>query len=373
MQIAREKLLTQLESVLPGLAVREAVEQSSCIIFKDNRIFTFNGEISCSQDCELGVKGAIQAMPLINILRKLKEDDLEISLEDAILNIQGQKRKTELRLEKDILLPIDTIETPTKWQKLPDDFVDAIAMVQECAGSDKIMFITTCIHMTPDFVEASDNTQIARYHLKTGLTQDILVKRESLKYITTMNITKFSETESWIHFRNPEGLTISCRKYMEAYPDCRKVLEFSGDSMALPKGLKESAERCEIFSSEIPDSNQVIVTLKEGKLKILGSGASGRHTEFKDCNYKGPPICFTISPKLLSEIVRKHNDCEVTPDKLKVTGGKFIYVTSLGVFKDKTETKKVDKPAPKTGANKNNDDIPFKGCCGLHTGTGQLQ
>ena len=54
----------KLEAVSPGLATREAIEQSSCFVFKDGRVMTFNDEVACSIDCELGFDGAVAAKPL---------------------------------------------------------------------------------------------------------------------------------------------------------------------------------------------------------------------------------------------------------------------------------------------------------------------
>ena len=72
MKATREKLLKEVEAVLPGISQKELIEQSSCIIFKDGKIYTYNDEISCRYYTHLKINGAVSAMPLINILRKMK-------------------------------------------------------------------------------------------------------------------------------------------------------------------------------------------------------------------------------------------------------------------------------------------------------------
>jgi len=37
----------------------------------------------------------------------------------------------------------------------------------------------------------------------------------------------------------------------------------------------------------------------------------------------------------LVELVQHHNECEVSSDRLKVSGGKFTYVTVLGTLEEK--------------------------------------
>jgi hypothetical protein len=108
------------------------------------------------------------------------------------------------------------------------------------------------------------------------------------------------------------------------------------------KGLKEAAERAEVFSIENPEDDQVTIRLHPGKLKITGRGASGWFSEFKKIRYKGAPVSFTIAPKLLMELVTRHNECEITKKRLKVNGGKFTYVTVLGMVEEKHKKSKGD-------------------------------
>lgn len=333
MRINREQLLNQLESVMPGLSTREIIEQSSCFVFEDNTVHTFNDEIACSKETDLSIKGAVQAIPLINLLRKLQEETLEITVHKGKLLIKGKKRRAGIRLEEKILLDMETWESPKKWSAIAENLVDAVSMVQHCAGNDESQFVSTCIHIHPDWIEACDNFQAGRYIIETGIKESVLIRKDSLKHIISMNMTKFSETKSWIHFKNPDELILSCRRFVEEYPDITSVLEVKGSPILLPKGLKEAAEKAEIFSSENVEDNEVKIHLENGKVKIKGEGVSGWYSEIKKAKYNGPPITFTISPKLLTELVERHNKCRISKDKLKAKVGKFSYVTVLGEVK----------------------------------------
>ena len=333
MRIDRETFLNQLESVLPGLSTREIIEQSSCFIFKGKKVRTYNDEIGCTQDSCLPIKGAVQALPLVAILRRLKEKNIEITIGKGKLLIKGKRKRIGIRMETEILLPIASIEIPKKWKNLPNDFADAVSIVQECAGKDESRFVTTCIHLHPKWIEACDNFQASRYKIKMAIEKPTLVRKDSLKYIVNMDMTQFSETKTWIHFRNSTGLILSCRRWVEEYPDISSVLRVKGNITLLPKGLKEAIERAEVFSAEDVEENRVIIHLQEGKLKITGKGVSGWCSEFKNIKYKGQPLSFTIAPNLLIELVQRHHTCEIAKGRLKVKVGKFTYVTVLGSIK----------------------------------------
>jgi hypothetical protein len=337
-KLNRELLLQQLESVQAGLSSREVIEQSSCFIFKEGEVLTYNDEIAARQECCLKVTGAVQAEPLLAILQKLTEEEIEVTVKDSELVIEGKKRKAGIVMEQEILLPVDRIEQPESWTDLHEDFCDAVQIVVQCAGKDESQFRLTCIHLTPDHLESSDNFQVSRYSIETDLKEETLVRRDSIKYVVEFNMTELSETESWIHFRNPTGLVLSCRRYADEaseFPDLDPILDFEGTPTTLPKGLSEAVEKAEVFSSENAGENEVTIRLKSGKLRIRGEGASGWFTEVKKLKYDGDELSFQIAPKLLSDLVSRHNECEISKDRLKVNGPNFVYVTSLSIVQDK--------------------------------------
>lgn len=331
LRVNREQLLNSLESVSAGLAAKATVEQSSMFCFKDERVWTYNDEICASAVSPLeGLAGVIKADKLIDILRKLQEDELDVDVEDNKLIILGMRKDVELVLQKDIQLPIDKLDSPNEWNPLPGDFSEALTMVSQCCSRDKSLFMLTCINITDKWLESCDNTQVIRYKMKLKLPTSALVRGESVKHVVQLDVTEFSETGAWLHFRNPAGVVIACRKFVFDYKDLSGPLTVDGGTRAiLPKGLVEAADRAEVFSSDGNDSNKILVELKPGKLLVRGQGASGQYRESKKVEYKGEPLSFRVAPKLLKEICTKHNECELTKNRLKVKGEKFTYVVCL--------------------------------------------
>ena len=89
-RVAREKLLRELESVQPGLAPRGLIQQSSCFVFCEGHVVTFNDEVHCSHQCCLKVTGAVEALPLLGILRQLKEEQVKLWTTKAHLRLKGK-------------------------------------------------------------------------------------------------------------------------------------------------------------------------------------------------------------------------------------------------------------------------------------------
>ncbi len=332
-RVNREVLLSELESVDPGLAPREVVEQSSSFIFKSGKVITYNDEVACWRPCCIAKKGvecAVKAEPLKAILRKLPEEDIEIEFTEKEMVVTGKKRRAGIAIDAEVTLPFDNVEDPGEWKPLAEDFGDAVSVVQECVSKDESCFALVCIHVCPKWIEATDDYQVIRYKVKTPIAKKALVRKAALQHVISLGMTEIAESENWLHFRNPTGLVLACRSYEEEFPDIKTAWDtFKGTPTIFPKGLAEAVERSEVFSVENPESNHVRVELRAGKMRVSSEGASGWYNEVKTAKYKGDPICFLISPKLLSRLVRDFSDYEITEDKLKAVGSKFIYVACL--------------------------------------------
>lgn len=329
--VNREELLRTLEMLQPGLATREAIEQSKCFAFVGGDVCTYDDETSVRMPSKLPNMAdcAVPAKALLELLRKLPEVEIDVRLAGGELLIAGKSRKAGIAVEKDVLLPIQNVERPKKWVKLHEEFAEAVGIVQECAGKDETQFSLTCVHVHPKWVEACDNFRATRYKLETGVSEPCLVRRDSLKHVVGLGAAELAETKSWLHFRNPAGLVLSCRRSLEEYHDLGEFLKSKGSPATLPKGLAEAAEKAEVFSAENAEDNLVSVELRPGKLRIRGQGVSGWYQESKKIAYDGQPLHFLISPKLLGEITRKHNECSISDRALIVNGGKFKFVTCL--------------------------------------------
>lgn len=346
MKINRGELLQVLESVQPGLTARDVVEQSSCFAFRDGEVMTFSDEIACHRKCALLIEGAVPATPLLNVLRQMSEDEIDVLLEAGELIIKGKRRRAGIRTQPEVTLPIEKVEQADEWKKLHADFVDAIYVVQQCVGKDESNYAATCVHLHPKWIEACDNQQAIRYPMKTRVREAALIRGASIKHIVSLDMTEFAETETWIHFRNPTGLVLSCRRDVQTYDDLSGILTVEGDPITLPKGLAEASEKAAIFSSEDPDGNEVEIQIRPDRLKITGRGVSGWFHEYKKIKYVGEAITFNVAPRLLSELVKRYSECVITENRLKVETGKFTYVVALG----KNSSKDAADEAPEAAA-----------------------
>lgn len=332
-RVSREELLTTLEAVQPGLSPKDELAQSSCFAFSKGKTVTFNGEIACEAKSPLnGVAGVVRAGPLLAVLRKMQEEEVEVSQSDGKLVVRSKGGEMGVAMDKDVLMPLEQLEPPKRWVKLPDDFADALATVRECAGGKKDDFLVTCVHIHPKWLEACDNRQMVRWALATGLKSPALIKATAAAHVAMLGPGEISETEAWVHFRSPAGVVVSCRRFVEDYKDLSEHFRDMGGTVAvLPKSLIAELDKAEVFSSEEADSNHVEVTLMPGRVRLKGVGVSGYYRTTRKMKYSGERLTFHAPPGLLRQIIAKHPQVNITPDRIRVKGGKWRYVSALSV------------------------------------------
>ncbi|MEK7112738.1 MAG: hypothetical protein AAB875_05420, partial [Patescibacteria group bacterium] len=297
-------------------------------------VFTFNDEVSCRAPVPLPktLTGAVLADKCLDILRKMPEEELEVKLRKGDLTFGGKRRWAGLRLEAEVVLAVDAIQLPEKWRKLPEEFGEAAGTVARCASRDQSRFAATCVHLHPEFVESSDDTQVCRWPLALGLKEPVLVRHTSLQHVATLGATGWGLTKDWLHFRaGKNGLVMSCRRYADEYPDLGDALKVRKGAAAVqfPKGVAEECERSDVFSSENPDQNLVRVEMSTGKLRVRADGVSGWFMASRKLAYDGPPLAFYCPPQLLIDLVKRAHECLVAEDRLWVKSPNYTWMSCL--------------------------------------------
>ena len=329
MRVDRDLLLKEIVSVSPGLSMKADCLQSGDFIFKDGMLGTFNEETACRRPSLLNFTCAVAAVPMIQLLTQMKESEIDVEMNGSNLIVKGKNKEAGIKLDKTIESPIESVEDPGKFKKLHPEFLQAIGKVHQSASEDTSQFNLTCLNIAPEWIEACDNWRLTRYKIETGFDSSLLVKEKSIKHIVGLGPTKFSVTSSFVHFKRPDGLVISCRKYIEDYPDLTDFLKTKGTKWMIPKGLKDAAEKGKIFTGENQNANHLKVTLSPGKVIIKAEGENGYYKEGKKLEYKGERLIFKISPKMLIELVDEHNEVLLSDTKIKVNGDKFEFVAAL--------------------------------------------
>ncbi len=326
MKIDKAELQKALEKVKPGLANKELIEQSTSFAFINNRVVTYNDEISISHPVPgLGdVTGAIKAQALYEFLNKVKRDTIVLEWEENQVIIKAGRSKAGLILEQEIKLPIEEIGDVDKWSKLPDGIIDAIKLCYPCCSRDMSRPVLTCVHVNGAVVEASDSFQIIQHRLDRAVPgKSFLIPATSVKELIRYDIKEMAQSDTWIHFRTPEGTVFSSRVVEGTFPDVNKIIEITdGQEFNFPDGMQEALGRANVFAkrSAAPGETPIVtIEILDGHITLSASNEYGWFEErlktTSNNNFK-----FQIGIEFLISLLEKLKVCTISRDKIDKIG-----------------------------------------------------
>lgn len=334
-KINRPQLLTRLEMCEPGLSIKGIIQQSSSFIFQKGKIFTFNEDVSCQITSGLPkeFKAAIASKKLLEHLRAADHDEMLLSIENGEAVFRATNEEFGIAMESEIQLQLDMVESPKSWSPIPTEFSEALAIITECASKDESKSILCCLHLHPEYMEASDDYQFCKYRISTGLKRSALVKSKCVKQLSPLGMLEMGLSPKWLHFKNSVGLIYSVLRFDDQFPatiGAYKEAKADANNMVIPRGLTKAIEEAQISSSEDADDDSIMLELKPGAVRITGRGATSWKKKRLKLKYNGPPIQFMISPKLLAKISAKHNQCQINKQWIRVNGGPWTFISCLG-------------------------------------------
>jgi len=331
MSLKRLELITALEEVKPGLANKDIIAQSTSFVFTKNSITTFNDEISVFKPFKSGIEGAVRANELYSLLGKIKDEDIETEVTAGELIIRGKKSEAGIKLEADILLPLDEVDIEhTDLIPLPENFIHAITIASNCAAKDLSKPHLTCLHIDGPCVVASDDFRIIRVDFTDEVDSDpILLPASVVKFLGKYKVKSLSHSSGWAHFHTEDGLIFSARVLAGNFPEVDQFLKVEGKELQFPVEVLGMLDRAGIFTADSTNGDFVTITVENRQMMIRGEGDYGWLKETANCKYKGEKFEFCVDPSFIKEILKDLRKCIVGENALLFEGDNFVHVVAL--------------------------------------------
>lgn len=339
MEIKKEELRNALSIVKPGLASKEIIEQTTSFVFVKDILVTYNDEICITHPINLGITGAIKADEMYNFLSKVKTDTINVEITKSEIVMKAGRAKVGFSLKSEILLPInEEMAEKEDWKNLPKNFIKASKFAAACASDNMSNAKLTCVNYDKGTgkVSATDNYRVVQWDLRKKLPfKTTLIPATSVREVIKIKPKFVAQGNGWVHFKNEEGTTISCRVFNEKFVDIEAIINVEmeeGLLFTFPDKFTEILERAEIFTkSQAKDNEESIDVIMDGKL--LKVECASLTAWFKESipvkGYKGQEFSFKITPYLLKDILKETNVCMVHEHLLKFESGDWTYLSTL--------------------------------------------
>jgi len=334
----RLDFMDALTAINPGIASDSIIEQSDLVLMDNDRLISYNDEIAVSHPFPIQHYGGVAAAELLKLLQKLPSDEIEIRLGsvekgDELVIVCGDI-EAGFFLTAEISIPDLGIGEIKEWVELPADFCQAVEFCLSSAATDMTKGIMTCVNVNEDTVISCDNFRATKYNMKTGLPEDFVldIPRKAAKDLASYHPTEVAKDESWIHFRNRHGTVFSTRTMTDEYPDVMKLFEgVEGKTIVLPKEIKKVLDRVGVMAAtdEKTGDRVVDIAVMDDVIECSGEGVVGWATEKTRVNFSDEVPKFSISPKLLSDILDITQNAILTDRIIFFEGQDFSHLVSL--------------------------------------------
>jgi DNA polymerase III sliding clamp (beta) subunit (PCNA family) len=287
----RIDLVNALRMVMPGIGDKNVLlEGSSSFMFDGDWVKTFNDEISVSYPFKTGLKCLVKAKEFYDVLSKMESEEIKLDLlKDGKLQLSSGKtvlKMASLDISSLAALVNNLSLENIKWRPLSENFLKGLDICSQFASTDTSFSSLCGVSVDDDGLIASDRTRAGFYRLLVKTTEDFILRIGSVKdLIKFKSISQFSVGESWIHFRDEDGVCFSVRKYKVEFPrdTIKKFMDFdnAGEEYCFPEELKSSIERASVMAFSTKEGNEYVsLSLdKKGDLIVTGSKEFGEIEE----------------------------------------------------------------------------------------------
>ena len=316
-------LLDAINRVLPGTNTKGMVDGTDMLVIINGEFTAYNDRISVSvfvDDPGLDIECAVNAKDFKNVIKGIKEEDIDLSMADGILSIVSEKTEAEIPVTLEIDNILDMIKqldtADLQFKDLPDDFNVGLSLtrfnVSEDYSDQNNLF---CLYLKDGLIYSADNFRLSRYDMAgtTGIT--CLIPRNNLGELYAFGAVGIALNKGWVHFLNDDDAIFSCRIVEGDYPVNENMfLTDEAKTIKLPNELQDTLEDVTSLYDEVMNSHKSIkVHIDNDKLYCEIEREKIWLKKQLDLPEKdNPKVSFTLSSVFLGEILTFTKDLQIT-------------------------------------------------------------
>ena len=369
MKLNRPKLLNILAAAKPGLAKKEIIQQAAHFIFTGDAVATYNDLICIVYPYETDFRCSVHGEEFYRVLDSIKEDEVDIAVEDGQLLINSKKTKAGLSTlvgdEERVEKMIDSLREKTSgrkfWKNLPDGFSNGVFLCMFAASKDLTTGVRCCVAVKDDRIYSTDSIRLSRYIMDDEIEGEMLIPATAAYELVKYPIEKYGYSEGWVHFLTKDGVEFNCRTMVGVYP-YNNIVKFFRDpreEITLPEELKDVLKVAAMLATgDVDTAKSVEITIDKDKITCKSEKERGWMIKTVDLeDYDGRKIIFWINPILFAQILEKTTSFFVVqkedfPDKAYFTTDSYQHVIALPSEEKDEDNEEEEKPEKKKGRTK---------------------
>lgn len=313
--------------------VTQIMGKDALLLVEDGQASACGSDLSVIvpvMDLELEERIVVEVGKIQRILKAIPDDEIEVSIDDNELVIEAENKRggvDGISVFDDPFELKDNLESLEfdEWHDCPEGLVDALKNCADTTSESLGSFSLACVHITPEYVEATDNYRLYRAHI--GMDGEYALLGSALKKIELINPTEYGTVEDMVAFRNDSGWTLFVRSNNIQYHDLSKALSLKdGRELVFPEGFSESVKR---IHQAVQAMDRADVSISKGTVRVRGEHQGAWYEESRRVDFDGEDMEFAISPSIMANLLEKRSKARINEQKIRVDGDNEVYCVSL--------------------------------------------
>jgi len=333
-----KSLIQAISTIMPAVDAKGIVPAFAQLYFKDQYVEATNGSMVFR--AQLGEKTEefqIEAAILYSFLKTLKDEDVEIIVNEKNITLKTKKIKTELARSESKHVQID-FDLPGESLKIPEGFLEGLKLCRFTACTDQTAGALTGVRVEDDCVLSCDRWRVSMYSLKE--------KFPSMTFPTDLvdQLVRFGSKIKGYHIKGNmiyfdlDSAQLGSRLLEGEYPTevLLKSLDQLEDAVGLKltkelkAGLVEAAERQNIIQEKLLSFDRISqISIKDGTISLHAQNDVGTMDEQIECEIKKDvALALHINPMFLLEICKDADTLQYSTKNSVVSfeGGSFVHM-----------------------------------------------
>ena len=322
MQIKTEDLKKALDTIKPGM------DKDQFVFFNGEYLIAGNDQIIVYCPFNTEFTGGVNYNDLNKLVNSISVPEITVVSQNNKLliganNIASGLKMTDANQEIPFSLP-----EGCEWEKLPNDFKEALSLCSFSASTDQSMGLLTCLKIDKKNVISSDNFRVSKYTFTKPVKNTYIITLSAVNNLLRFNPINVRVDNSFVHFESDNGAIFSCRKAKGDYPKVSDLFKVDGKTFELPKELRTAVKSVDFLAdNENPFERFVTVETVDGKLRC--GAENDRGWSYFDIDQMDSVVKFRINPVFLFDILDKVTVITLGTDKALFERDKFIHVMTL--------------------------------------------
>lgn len=339
MIINKVELLEILTKLKPGLAKKGIIEQTTHFIFTSKDIITFSDQIAIVHPFDIDVSFSVKGDDFYKLICGIDEEEFDLSIKEEKVIIKSDKTKASMSTMVDKKDRIDDLlvslkrEMRKEWNPLSKKFVEGIYLTMFSAAKDLSMGSLSCLYIKGTDILSSDSLRASWYTLDEPMTEFLISAtdaQELAKFEGYSSITKWLESDNWLHFKTENEVTFSIKKIIGVFKDLKSKFDTKGEVINLPKELQEALDTMSFIAEGDIEVNKIVsVKIENNLITCKAEKEIGWVEKIIECEYEGKPLQFLVNPIFLSQILKKTSKMILSDTIALFETNNFKHILSL--------------------------------------------